>query len=250
MGNQGKRGASSENSESSVVMALSELVSMEESRIRDEATRRAQQEEDERRAREETARAQREAEQRAAEARAQAERVAEAEARLRVEADRERDARIAAMRAELARAEADRLALRADLEQRALAPAPTNRPTGWALAFGLSSLVAASLAGLLAVQSHQPPAIVVAAAPVAAPVAASPAHEEPALEREAPVVDEAPAAPVAEAPRAPRGPRRHTTERTGIRPTTTDDLGLGTDDGTDEVLSDAFLHSAEHGTHR
>jgi hypothetical protein len=170
-----------ETKDSSVVFALSELVRMESDRIEADREREQRRIEEARAERERIEAAARETERVRAEQAAQATRVAEAEARLRVEADRERDQRIAAMRLELARVESDRLALRSDLERRVLAP-ERSRPNGWALAFGLSSLVAASLAGVLVMQgahtAAQPvahltqpaPIVVHAPLPVAAPV--------------------------------------------------------------------------------
>ena len=109
-----------ETKDSSVVMALSELVQLESARIENDRVR-----EEERIAavsaeRERVASAAREAERVRGERAAQDARVAEAEARLRLEADRDRDQRIASMRLELARVEAERLAMRADLESRGL----------------------------------------------------------------------------------------------------------------------------------
>jgi hypothetical protein len=220
--------------DSSVVMALSELVRMENDRIDSDRDREQQRLADARAERERAEAAASEAERQRTERAAQEARVAEAEARLRVEADRERDQRVAAMRAELARVEADRQALRANIEER-IAPREPTRANGWALAFGLSSLVAASLAGLLVMQqgAREP----LPTAPNVAPIVVVAAPTVPDV---APVV-EAPAPEVQEIATAPTAPVHHghlthahvdhqSTERG------TELIGLDPDDGSDDVL--------------
>ncbi len=245
-------------SDSSVVVALSELVRMEETRIEDErAASAAREAERVRAAVQAEAEAKADAKRRT-DAAAHAARVAEAEARMRLEADLEQGRRIEAMRAELSRVEAERRALRADLEARAGRPSDdAPRARGWALAFGLSSLVAASLAGLLVMNAQQEPRTVIVEAP-RAPIVAAPeivfaadgveAVEVPAA---APVVEvaTAPETRPAHRSRDPHRPPSHTTGTTG---TTThgDDLGLGADDGSDDVLSPEILDHARRETRR
>lgn len=240
-------------SDSSVVVALSELVRMEESRIEEERASRAAQEAERVRMRELAEREAHEAEQRRVESAAKAALALEAEARMRLEADRDQGKRIEAMRAELARAVAERSALHASLEARMAAPSDAPRVRGWAMAFGVSSLVAASLAALLVVNAQEA-RVVAAPAPAPAPAA---------LVREVPIAvavpSEAPPAAAAEevAPQsaAPQARGTRPIRGHGHRPTTDptesatgDDLGLGSDDGSDDVLSPEILRHAEHET--
>lgn len=236
------------NTDSSVVMALSELVQMEEARIQTDRYREAQHLAEVRAEREREAAAADQAERQRAERALREARVAEAEARIRVEADRERDQRIASMRTELARVEAERQTLRVDLESRRTAR-EQSRPSGWALAFGLSSLVAASLAGLLVMQ--QGSQVIVRATPPSAPVVLAPApHGEDLMAREAP-----PAAPVALEVAAPevhapiaRGGRhpRHDHDQTTVTTSQqgSEIIGLGEDDGNDDVLGPELVEHA------
>jgi hypothetical protein len=172
---------------------------------------------------------------------------------MRLEADREQGRRIEAMRAELARVEAERATLRANLEARIAQPTDAPRVRGWAMAFGLSSLVAASLAGLLVMNAGETRTVVVEA-PRPIVVAATPEVEEVAA-----VVDavETAAEPVVETASAPAAPPRGSHRIREHRVTTPagethagDDLGLGSDDGSDDVLSPEILHHAEHETGR
>lgn len=231
--------------DTSVVMALSELVRLEQERIETDREREVQRADRARAERERAEAAAREAEQRRVERAAQEARVAEAEARLRVEADRERDQRIAAMRAELARVELERQTLRANLETRLTTREPA-RPSGWALAFGLSSLVAASLAGLLVMQQGAQP-VALASTQVAAPVAVASPVVSPEPELAALPVVEHTDPVVATAP-APRGHRHR--ERTQVDSHTTEHgteiIGLGTDDGGDDVLGPDLVRDAQH----
>ena len=239
-----------ETKDSSVVMALSELVQLESARIENDRVR-----EEERIAavsaeRERVASAAREAERVRGERAAQDARVAEAEARLRLEADRDRDQRIASMRLELARVEAERLAMRADLESRVLGRTEPSRPSGWALAFGLSSLVAASLAAVLAVQqSTRTATLPVDAAPTHVAIAPTPV----ATPEIAPAIAPAPVEiAMPEQPLPLRHPRHPRQDRTQLQTAThaTALVGLDPEDG-DEPVSDAFLHQAEaHGARR
>jgi hypothetical protein len=242
-------------SDSSVVVALSELVRMEETRMSDERAQTAAREAEIVRARERAEAEAKEAEQRRIESAAHAARVADAEARMRLEADREQARRIDAMRAELARVEAERATLRADLEARVATPSDAPRVRGWAMAFGLSSLVAASLAGLLVMNAQAPRTVIVEAprAPVAitTPAIEVAADEVDAIETatEERVV-EAAATPVA-SPRAGRHGHRVTAHAdTTPADHAHDDLGLGTDDGSDDVLTPDILHHAERETGR
>lgn len=242
--------ADTKRSESSVLMALSELQRMEQDRIESDREREARKIAEARIERERAEAAAREAERQRAEQAAQKARVAEAEARLRVEADRERDQRIAAMRAELARVEQERQAMRDDLEQRRVTP--PARTNGWALAFGLSSLVAASLAGLLVMQQGTRP-MVVPVGPAATPVVFVPApHGEDMMVR----ADDAPAAPapvVESAAPAPVHPRRHRVDHTSTVETAAahghDLVGLGEDDGNDDVLGPELVRDAHRSLH-
>ncbi len=230
--------ASETKTDSSVVMALSELVRMEQHRIDSDREREQMRLAEQRAERERIETAAREAERQRVERAARDVEVAEAEARLRLEADRERDQRIAAMRAELARVESDRQTLRADLQHR-LTPREPSRANGWALAFGLSSLVAASLAGLLVMQQGARD-VTLPLTSVHAPVAlvAAPAHET-AQEIAIPTAPEHVETVAATEPPAPRG-RRHHADRTQVDGHTTghgtEIIGLGTDDGGDDVL--------------
>ncbi len=243
--------ADTKRSESSVLMALSELQRMEHDRIESDREREARKIAEARAERERIEAAAREAERQRVEQAAQQARVAEAEARLRVEADRERDQRIAAMRAELARVEQERQAMRDDLALRRVAP--PARPNGWALAFGLSSLVAASLAGLLVMQQGTRPMVVPVGA-TAAPVVFVPApHGEDMMVRAA---DEAPAAPapvVEAAAPAPVRPHRHRVDHTTTVETTSPHgselVGLGEDDGNDDVLGPELVRDAHRSLH-
>jgi hypothetical protein len=233
---QGRQQDQGQRSENSVLFALGELTRLEESRMESEAQQaRAKRES------EAAARAAAEAEKEAASLRAEAEAkkvalVAEAEARLRVEASREDAGRMASMRDEIARIREERELLHRTLTTRTL---PTEElgasSKRWALAFGTSSLVAASLAALLVFQARTTP-VAIPQAPVATPVAiapiAAPAPTPAAVVVAAPVVEVPVAAP------APT-PRRHAQTRT--RPegrteaTHTDELRLDLE--SDDVLS-------------
>lgn len=240
--------ATETKADSSVVMALSELVRMEQDRIESDREREARRALEARAERERAEAERREAERREAERAAREAKVAEAEARLRLEADRERDQRIAAMRAELARVEAERGALRADLESR-LGKSEPARPNGWALAFGLSSLVAASLAGLLVVQgaqgAAQPVATLEVRAPASAPATEPVAAPVQSARVEAPPVPET--ATVATSA-APRGHHHHVRTQTDATTTTTghatDLVGLDIDEGSDDVLGPDLARDA------
>jgi len=234
--------ATTKTADSSVVVALSELVRMEHDRI--VSDREREQERIAEAERERADAAAKEAERVARERREQEARVAEAEARLRVEADRERDERMAVMRAELARVESERLAMREDLERRRTAPS-ASRPNGWALAFGLSSLVAASLAGLLVLQQGPHDAPIASAAPISAPaLVPAPGDRDIVLLAPAPQPEPVAEAPVATAPATRE--RHHRTPRAEQSPAShgTELVGLGTDDGTDDVLGPDLVRDA------
>lgn len=242
-----------QTTDSSVVMALTELAQMEADRIALDRQREAERLEAARAERERAAAAQREAERQRAERDASEQRVAEAKARLELEADRQLDQRIAAMRAELARVEADRQALKSDLASRLERPATPARPGGWAMAFGLSSLVAASLAGLLVLQQANQPLPVAAAPSVAAPVAIA----APPVEVSAPIApvlaapEAAPVETVQVAAHSPRGTRhRRDTVRTETHRDSQEIVGLGEDDAGDDVLGPDLAGEAHRVLHR
>lgn len=242
-----------QTTDSSVVMALTELAQMEADRIALDRQREAERAETARAERERAAAAEREALRAKEEREAAERRVAEAKARLELEADRQLDQRIAAMRAELSRVEAERQTLKSDLEARLERPAAPARPGGWAMAFGLSSLVAASLAGLLVMQQARQP-LPVAAPVVAAPIAVAP----PAVEAStppiapAPVVAETTPVETAQAPAHPTRPSRRTHD--GVRTETHRDsqeiVGLGDDDGSEDVLGPELAGEAHRVLHR
>jgi hypothetical protein len=239
-------------SDSSVVMALSELARMEQDRIESDRAREAERIAAAKAERERAEAAAKEAERARAEKEAREARVVEAEARMRVEADRERDQRIAAMRAELARVESERQNLRVDLESRLTTREP-SRPSGWAMAFGLSSLVAASLAGLLVFQStHDVPVEPVAHASM--PVLAQPAVTDVVIPDALPTqaIDREEEPEVAVAPAA-RPHHRHDRTQTEDHETVTTEHGHGTDlvgldgvDGSDDVLGNLATTTLHH----
>ncbi len=238
-------------SDSSVVVALSELVRLEESRVEEERAATAAREAERIRTRERAEADAREAEQRRLESAAHGARVADAEARLRLEADRDQGRRIDAMRAELARVEAERATLRASLEARIAVPESAPRVRGWAMAFGLSSLVAASLAGLLVMNAGETRTVIIEtprpALAVTAPIVAEAADAPEEIE-----VEQAPVISAAPAPRATVRTGTHRVrdhQRTEASPPPGDDLGLGADDGSTDVLSPEILRHAEHETH-
>lgn len=231
--------------ENSVLFALRELTALEADREQRERAAKAAEHE----AREAARRAQAEAEatRLAAEA---AQREADAqklviEARARAEAEAERDLRMATMRAQLASIEAERAQLRAELVSRHQTPEPRR---GYGLAFGLSSVVAAALAGLLVMQANARPV-----APVAAPVS----HEDVSAHRE--VADEPVGAEVAaevalpepalvEVPSVSPRPIRHRPERPvhGVDHGTDHHTDHGPDLGLDFGDEDGLLPTDAH----
>lgn len=158
----------------SVMFAIRELQKLEAERVSDEKRRV----EAEKAAREAAALERARHEREAA---AHAQKVAEAEARMRIDAERQaRDEelalRMASLRKELDAVQADRLRLAERMS------ASTSEPRrsagrGWAVAFGLASVVAGGLAVMLVMRS--PTAAAVAAEP-------EPAASTPALIGEAP----------------------------------------------------------------
>lgn len=207
--------------EDSVLFALGELARLESDRQHAERRAEEQHREEEERRREREAR-EREAEaRRREELEARARAVAEAEARLRVEAELAQDARMSTLRAELARVQAEREAMhRSVLEASRPSPEGGIASRGWPLAFGLSSVVAAALAGLLVMQAQTPPRVIevtrpAPVAPVASPVASSssPASPEvaPAEESAAPAPVASPASPTVASRRVVH-PRREATD--------------------------------------
>lgn len=240
-----------QTTDSSVVMALTELAQMEADRIALDRQREAERVETARAERERAAAAEREALRAKEERESSERRVAEAKARLELEADRQLDQRIAAMRAELSRVEAERQTLKSDLEARLERPAPAARPGGWAMAFGLSSLVAASLAGLLVMQQARQPL------PVAAPVVAAPVVAAPVVAPVAPIAAEPVAAEpapteTAQAPAHPVRGSRHARDavRSETRHETHEIVGLGDDDESDDVLGPDLAGEAHRMLHR
>lgn len=223
-----------ETRDNSVLFALGELARLESDRVAGEKARAEAREAEARREAEREAAEREEASRREAEREAKARAIAEAEARLKVEAEIAQDARMIALKAELARVQAEREQMHQsvlDASRPAVPPPPTR---AWALAFGLSSVVAAALAGLLVLQAHEGPRVVeverqvvvtvpAAAAPLA--VATTPTPEAaPLTEAEVPV------ATPARAPR--RTDRTARTERT-TRPTPTTTMDDGLDFGDD-----------------
>jgi hypothetical protein len=227
--------------EDSVLFALGELARLESDRVL--AERRAE----EQRREEDARRQEREVREREADARrreeleARARAVGEAEARLRVEAELAQDARMSALRAELARVQAEREAMhRSVLEASRPAPETAGGARGWPLAFGLSSVVAAALAGLLVMQAQTAPRVVEIPAPgaVGAPIATPaprPVEAPPAAVEATPpaaAVEAAPA-PVASPTRRVAHPRRG--DPTPVREARHDD-GLDFGEEGDDVL--------------
>lgn len=212
--------------DNSVLFALGELSRLEEARMQDEAAvveaKRAQEAE---------ARVAAAASEAAAIVRAEAEAkqaalVAEAEARLRVEAERNDSGRMASMRDEIARIREERELLHRTLAARSATPVDDGGVSSkrWALAFGTSSLVAASLAALLVFQARNAPTPMPAPVVAAAPIAITPIAPEPVVvAAPAPAVESATAEVQAPA-RRPRPTRTRPETRTEVAPT--DELGF------------------------
>lgn len=189
--------------ENSVLVALSELASMETGRIEAERARaaKAMRELEEKAAH--AAAVAREEAARTAEAERLRKQKLEAEATVRVAAELEHERRLAAMRAELDSIKQDRALAHELLTARVAAPAEPRRG-GLVVAFGISSSIAAALAALLVVQANASRAPVRAEAPAAPAVVAieSPAEDVvPEIEAAALDAEETPAAvaPVAAA---------------------------------------------------
>lgn len=260
--------------ESSVMMAIGELRRLEEERIaeRRRAEERSARERAEAEARE---RAAREAAEHEARERIRCE--AEAAARARADAELARDRSLEELRARIAAVQAERDLVREALRARASAEAaPSSRPGPWALAFGLSSVVAAALACVLVI-GQQAPLAARAEPPSAAAIATHGGAREggagalatasETVERavESDATEVAPEAqPIAAADRAAtgrghgargdRGARErghargdHGREDGADRERGADlssALGLEGEDDGDEVLSDRFLRDA------
>jgi hypothetical protein len=175
-----KTETTAEPRENSVMFALSELAKLESDRLADERARTERRAEQARLEREREVAALAEAERRAKEREAQSRAVAEAEARLRVEAEVAQDTRMTAMRAELARVAQEREEMHRNVIESARTPAARPSSRAWPLAFGLSSVVAAALAGLVVMQAQSAPRVVeverqvIVQVPVAAPSAPAP----------------------------------------------------------------------------
>lgn len=181
----------SKNIDDSVLCALRELGAIEDDRIEREqnaeaAAKAAAIEAKERAAR---AEAQRLAAQEAARTEMQLRAAIEIDAKAKAEA--ERDRRMAAMRAELESIQAERSLRRAEVLSRGAARVESPR-RGYGMAFGLSSVLAAALAGALGMQAQR-------AEPVVPPVAPAVSVVEPAPVTAVPPVAPAVTAPVPEA---------------------------------------------------
>lgn len=231
--------SSAQPRENSVMFALGELAKLESDRLADEQQRTERRVEQARLEREREAAALEEAARQAKEREAKTRAVAEAEARLRVEAEVAQDARMATMRAELARVAAEREQMHRDVIEASRAPVAQPPSRAWPLAFGLSSVVAAALAGLVVVQAQQAPRVVEVERQVVVqvPVAAAPPP--------APIVTETPAAaaPAVEATPVARAPRRQPDRRTESREVTTT---MQHDDGLDFGEGDDVIGGIEH----
>ena len=217
---------SSGSRDNSVLIALGELSRLEEARMQDEAAvveaKRAQEAE---------ARAAATASEAAAVVRAEAEAkqaalVAEAEARLRVEAERNDSGRMASMRDEIARIREERELLHRTLAARSTTPVDDGGVSSkrWALAFGTSSLVAASLAALLVFQARNAPTPMLAPVVAAVPTAMMERGPAPVIAAAPPAVVEATPAAVEAPPR--RAPRTRTRPETHTEVAPADELGL------------------------
>lgn len=222
--------------ETSVMVALSELQKIEADRIESaRGAERARAEEEARRTREEAAASRKQAE---------LERVRiEAEARARVELAASRDRSLDELRARIASVQADREALRRDLRARIERAPEVPRRSPWALAFGLSSLVAAALAAMLVMHAQRAPEIVTRTVEVPIVAPAADRHDPIAAPRIAAAREPE---PVLEAPSSVRPPRvrphRPPPRRTITTPDLAEDLGLDEED--DDVLGG--IHGARH----
>jgi hypothetical protein len=205
-----------ETTDNSVLCALAELGALEDGRIEREKKAQAAATAAALEAKEKAARAeaQRMAADEAARVEAQLRAAIEIDAKAKAEADR--DQRMAAMRAELESIQTERSVLRAEVLSRGTARPETPR-RGYGMAFGLSSVVAAALAGALVVQAQRSEP----AAPRYVPAVPVIEHAPSVLEVDeiepvsAPVVEavevEAPVAPAVRPHRHPPRDRSHET---------------------------------------
>ncbi len=222
--------------ENSVMFALGELAKLESDRLADEKGRTDRRMEQARLEREREEAALAEAQRQAADREIKTRAVAEAEARLRVEAEVAQDARMASMRAELARVAAEREEMHRSVIEANRAPLAQPPSRAWPLAFGLSSVVAAALAGLVVMQAQSAPRVVeverqvIVQVPVAAPLAAAPVVVETVASEAAP--SEVTAA--ASRPARTRPDRVRTEVRT--QPTDRHDDGLDFGDDGEDVI--------------
>lgn len=229
--------------DNSVLCALRELGAIEDDRIERERKAQAAAAAAAIEAKEKAARA--EAQRLAAEAaqRTEAQLRAAIEIDAKAKAEAERDQRMAAMRAELESIQAERSVLRAEVLSRGAARPEAPR-RGYGLAFGLSSVVAAALAGALVMQAqhtepvsprYEPALTVVERAPVAAEAAPEVAPASaPVLEAEV----ETPAL-------AESRPHRHPI-RDRVRDTTTGDERHALERDLDFGDGEGFLPGDAH----
>lgn len=228
-----------ETTENSVTFALGELAKLESDRLADEKSRSERRAEQARLEREREEAALAEAQRQASEREAKTRAIAEAEARLRVEAEIAQDARMTTLRAELARVAAEREEMHRNVVEAGRTPALPPPSRAWPLAFGLSSVVAAALAGLVVMQASSAPRVVeverqvVVQVPVAAP--AAPAPTEAVTPEAAPVeVAQSPSRPARTRPDRVRPESR-------VQPTTDHH-----DDGLDFGESEDVIGGIEH----
>jgi len=205
--------------ENSVLCALAELGAIEDGRIEREKKAQTAATAAALEAKEKAARieAQRLAAEEAARTEAQLRAALEIDAKAKAAA--ERDQRMAAMRAELESIQAERSVLRAEVLSRGAARPEAPR-RGYGMAFGLSSVVAAALAGALVVQAQQSEPATPRYEPAVTAIERAPVTEAAVAPVSAPVIEvvelEAPA------PTAVTPPHRHP-PRDHVRETTTDD---------------------------
>lgn len=155
------------DSQNSVLFALGELAQLETARVAEERAREASRREQAQRETERLAAAQAAAARQQALEHERTRAVAEATARLRIEAELEQDVRMTALAAELRRVQADREAMQARVVQAHAMRVDAGTPSRlWPIAFGLSSLVAASLAALVVLQAGSEPQVVEIERPV------------------------------------------------------------------------------------
>lgn len=234
-----KTETTAEPRENSVMFALGELAKLESDRLADESARSERRAAQARLEHERELAALEEAERQAKEREAKTRAVAEAEARLRVEAEVAQDARMTAMRAELARVAQEREEMHRNVIESARTPIARSSSRAWPLAFGLSSVVAAALAGLVVMQAQTAPRVVeverrvIVEVPVTAPAAPAPI-----------VTTTAPEAAPLEAVQTPSRPARSRPDR--IRTDSRVETTPHHDDGLDFGEGDDVLGGLDH----